>query len=519
MHGAPVSFSVEILRGAKCRLPLRLLAAVTCALQVSGCAVGPDFTPPATPQVRLSLVGTKGQSPAYVEGLAIPQRWWELFHCPALDAVVARAIAANPDLAAARATLRMADANLAAARGGLFPQVEASAGASRQKPGVAQTGPSGSTTPYSVTSGQVSVSYALDVFGGGRRRVESFAAQAEAQYFEVEAAYLTLTSKIALAAITEASLRDQIRAAGTSVSVGRDVLQILKQQTEVSEATRVDVSAQDVALSQFEQSQQSLKKRLALGRNQLAAFAGGLAGEGLSEAFEYSCLKLPHALPLALPSQIVRNRPDVRAAEANVHAATAEVGVALANRLPQFSITASGGVSAVTAALAASPAAFFWSLAGSASQVLFDGMTLAERQRAAEAGLDRAVALYRSTVVTAFQTIADVLQSMEADRKALRVAHRGLTAAKVNLDLTRKLLAQRLASSVQVLNAQQLFAQASAAHAEAKAALHGDVVMLFQALGGGWAGAAPLSSEWTAHVSFEAERAARAQPAAAMMAQ
>ncbi|RTL69395.1 MAG: efflux transporter outer membrane subunit [Hyphomicrobiales bacterium] len=519
MLRVPVSLPIDGLYRATGRSVLRLLAALACALEVAGCAVGPDFTPPAAPQVRLSLVGTKGQSPAYVEGLAIPQRWWELFHCPALNAVVARAIAANPDLAAARAALRMADANLAAARGGLFPQVEASAGASRQRPSAAQAGPAGSTTPYSVSSGQLSVSYALDVFGGGRRRVESAAAQAEAQYFEVEAAYLTLTSKIALAAITEASLRDQIRAAGTSVSVGRDVLQILKRQTDLSEATRVDVSAQDVALSQFEQSLQSLKKRLALGRNQLAAFGGGLAGEGLSEEFEFSCLRLPRELPLALPSQIVRNRPDVRAAEAHVHAATAEVGVALANRLPQFSITASGGVNAVAAALAASPAALFWSLAGSASQVLFDGMTLAEKQRAAEAGLDRAVALYRGTVVSAFQNVADVLQGMEADRKALRVTQRGLAAAKVNLDLTRKLLAQRLANSVQVLNAQQLFAQASAAHAEAKAALHGDVVMLFQALGGGWADATGANAEWTAHVSSEPERAARAQSSAAAMAQ
>lgn len=510
---------MEPPRGEICRAGLLLVATLAGLLPVAGCAVGPDFTPPATPQVHLSLVGTKGQSPAYIEGFAIPQRWWELFHCPALDAVIARSIAANPDLDAARAALRMADANVAAARGSFFPQIEASAGVSRQKPSAAQAGPAGSTTPYSVTSGQLSVSYALDVFGGSRRRVESATAQAEAQYFEAEAAYLTLTSKIALAAITEAALREQIRSAGTSVSVGRDILQILKRQTDLSEATRVDVSAQDVALSQFEQSLQSLKKRLALGRNQVAALGGGLAGDGLPEQFEFACLQLPRALPLALPSQIVRNRPDVRAAEANVHAATAEVGVALANRLPQFSITASGGVTAVAAALAASPAVLFWSLAGSASQVLFDGMTLAQRQRAAEAGLDRSVALYRSTVVAAFQNVADVLQGMEADRKALGMAQRGLAAAKVNLDLTRKLLAQQLASSVQVLNAQQLFAQASAAHAEAKAALHADVVMLFQALGGGWAGPSAPEAGWSAHVSFEAERMSRAQPIAATMAE
>jgi NodT family efflux transporter outer membrane factor (OMF) lipoprotein len=485
------------------------------SILTSGCAVGPDFRSPPSPSTSLSptplanAVGRRGERLTYVEGLAIPQRWWELFHCSALNSILTRAISANPDLQAAQAALRIADANMQAARGSFFPQVDANVGASSQRPNPAQSQPPGNvTSPYSVASGQLSVSFALDVFGGNRRRVESLTAQAEAQYFEVEAAYLTLTSKIALAAIAEASLRDEIRSAETSVSVGRDVLGILKQQADAHEATLVDVSTQDVALSQFEQNLQSLKKRLAVGRNLMAALAGGLAGDGIQEKFEFACLQLPKELPLSLPADVVRRRPDVRAAEANMHSATAEVGVAMANRFPQFNLTASAGASAVAKFAGAWPPFLFWSIAGSAAQTLFDGMSLAQKQRAAEAGLDRSEALYRSTVIAAFQNVADVLQTMEADRRSFVVARRGMEAAKGNLDRTRMLLAKRLASAVQVLNAQQLYAQASSSHAQAKAALRANSVMLFQALGGGWKGDQPQKGNaWITTVSNADHRA------------
>jgi len=492
------------------------------SILTSGCAVGPDFRSPPAPLTSLSptplatTVGRRGERLTYVEGLAIPQRWWELFHCPALNSILTRAISANPDLQAAQAALRIADANMQAARGSFFPQIDANVGASSQRPNPAQTQPPGNaTSPYSIASGQLSVSYALDVFGGNRRRVESLTAQAEAQYFEVEAAYLTLTAKIALAAIAEASLRDEIGSAETSVSVGgfRDVLGILKQQADANEATLVDVSTQDVALSQFEQSLQSLKKRLAIGRNSLAALAGGLAGNGIHEKFEFACLKLPKELPLSLPADIVRRRPDVRAAEANMHSATAEVGVAMANRFPQFNLTASAGASTVAKFAGAWPPFLFWSIAGSAAQTLFDGMSLAQKQRAAEAGLDRSEALYRSTVITAFQNVADVLQTIEADRRSFVVARRGMEAAKVNLDRTRMLLAKRLASAVQVLNAQQLYAQASSSHAQAKAALRANSVMLFQALGGGWKADQPATGNaWVTTVSNADHRAVLGEP-------
>jgi NodT family efflux transporter outer membrane factor (OMF) lipoprotein len=471
-----------------------VLKYVTTSVLLSGCAVGPEFRAPPPPEVTslsptpVSLAGRGGvEQQAYVQGLDIPRRWWELFHCDPLNTVVARAIDRNPDLAAAQAALRIANANTQAARGGYYPQVGASIGSSSQKPNVAQTQPIGTgTSPYTIATGQLSVSFVLDVFGLNKRRVESLAAQAEAQHFEVEAAYLTLTSKLALAVIEEASIREETKSAEASIAVANDVLAVLRKQAAVNEATRVDISAQEVTLSQFQQALQSLRKRLATNRDLIVALTGGLAGDGLKEKFEFACLHLPPDLPLSLPASIVRKRPDVRAAEANMHAATAEIGVAIANRFPQFNLTANAGASAIAKLAGASPPFLFWTLAGSAAQTLFDGMSTEQKQRAAEAGLERSAALYRSTVIAAFQNVADVLQTIEADRQLFVAADRGAKAAQVNLDLTRQLLTQRLVSVLQVLSAQEMYARAKSSHAQAKAAQRADTVLLFQALGGGW---------------------------------
>jgi NodT family efflux transporter outer membrane factor (OMF) lipoprotein len=425
------------------------------------------------------------QQQAYVQGLEIPERWWQLFRCEALNTITARAIAANADVEAAQAAVRVANANTEAARGAFFPQVGANLGASRQQPAATQAA---STAPYSVSSGQLSVSFMPDVFGLTRRQVESLAAQTEVQRFEVEATYLTLTSKLAVAAVQEAALRDQIKSTEGSIAIGREVLGLLRKQLDAKEASRIDVATQEAALAQFEEQLHSLSKQLGGNRDLMIALTGHLAGEGLAERFDFACFHLPADLPLSLPSEIVQNRPDVRAAEASMHSATAGVGVAIANRLPQFNLTADAGTSASAISKLASFSSpyLFWSLAGNAAVTLFDGMTLQQKQRAAEAGLEQAAALYRGAVISAFQNVADVLQSMEADRRLYLAADRGEKAARLNLDLTRKLLSQSQANMLQVLNAQQMYAQAASAKAQARAARFADTVLLFQALGGGW---------------------------------
>ncbi len=457
--------------------------------------MGPDFHAPSSPAVNsltpepVKIIRMSGaQQQAYVRDLGIPERWWQLFRCEALNTITTRAITANADVEAAQAAVRIAFANTEAARGAFFPQVGANLGSSQQKPASNQVGAGASTSPYSVSSGQLTVSFMPDVFGLTRRQVESLAAQTEVQQFEVEATYLTLTSKLAVSAIQEAALRDQIKSTEGSIAIGREVLGLLKKQLEAKEASRIDVATQDAALAQFEEQLHSLSKQLGGNRDLMIALTGRLAGEGLAERFNFECFHLPADLPLGLPSTIVQNRPDVRAAEASMHSATAAVGVAIANRLPQFTLTAAGGTSASAISKLASLSSpyLFWSLAGNAAATLFDGMTLQQKQRAAEAGLDQAAALYRGAVISAFQNVADVLQTIEADRRLYLAADRGERAAKLNLDLTRKLLRESQANMLQVLNAQQMYAQAAAAKAQARAARFADTVLLFQALGGGW---------------------------------
>ena len=477
------------------------------SLIVGGCAAGPDFREPEPPHVaQLSPTPLRGKTPsgadqqAYVQGLEIPQQWWEVFHCRPLNVIVERAIAENADLAAARAAVRIAQANTDAERGSAAPQVSAGFNASRQKPSTAQASASGtSVSPYSLHSGQLSVSYLPDVFGLNRRRVETLAARTEAQHFELEATYLTLTSRVALAAIEEAALRDEKKATRANIAVGREFLGNLEQQLDVKDVSRLDVATQQAALAEIEQMLPPIEKRLAANRDLMTALTGHLAGEGLAETFEFSCLKVPRNLPLSLPSEIVRRRPDVRAAEANMHAATADIGVAVANRLPQFNLTANVGTSASSISNLVhltSPFAF-WTMAGSAAQVLFDGFSAEQRQRAAEAGLDRAAALYRSAVIGAFQNVADVLQGLEADSTLLAATARGDKAAKLNLDLTREMLVLGQVNAQQLLIAQQLYARATIATARAKAAIRSDAVLLFQALGGGWS----MQSRWEAVVN------------------
>jgi NodT family efflux transporter outer membrane factor (OMF) lipoprotein len=468
-----------------------VIAWVIAGWLLGGCAVGPDFRRPSEPAIA-SLTPTRLSGPTaqkFVRGLGIPQKWWEVFRCRPLNAITARAIAGNPDLEAARATVRIANANTEAARGSFFPQIGANLGGSAQKSAAAQiqaTG--GAVTPYSLTSGQVTVSYMLDVFGLNRRQVESLEAMAEAQQLELEAAYLTLTSRLAQAAVQEASLREQIKSIETSSGIAREVLAVLKRQLDFREASLVDVATQEAELARLEGQLEALRKQFGANRDLIIALTGRLAGEGLAEEFDFSCLKLPPDLPLSLPSSIVRRRPDVRAAEAKMHAATAEIGVAIANRLPKFDLTANAGAStsAITKLASLSSPLFFWSLAGNAALTLFDGLTNEQKQRAAEAGLDRAAALYRSAVVTAFQNVADVIHAIDADGRAFLAASRGEEAAKLNVEMTRRLLDRGQASMLQVLTAQQQLAQAALSKSQATAARLADTVLLFQALGGGW---------------------------------
>jgi len=318
---------------------------------------------------------------------------------------------------------------------------------------------------------------------GGRSRRWGLA---EAQRFQFEAAYVALTSNLALAVVQEASLRAQIAASHEIIDINTRSLALFRRQLELGAVARLDVAAQEAALAQVQQTLPPLQKQLEQTRNLLAALSGRFPSDEPEETFELGALRLPQDLPVGLPSTLVERRPDVRAAEAQLHGASAQIGVALSSRLPQFTITGTaGGLSTGFTQMFANGNPL-WTVAGNLAQTLFDGGTLLYRQRAAEAGFEQAAAQYRSTVITAFQNVADNLYALQADADAFRAAVAAEQATKISLDLT--LSAQQLGavSYLAVLSAQQAYRQALLARVQAQASRLADTLALFQALGGGW---------------------------------
>lgn len=467
-----------------------LLATMACVL-LGGCAVGPDFVRPAPPAVdrytaaALPAAGKQAAAP-FVVAEDIPTRWWAAFRSAPLDRLIRGAITTNPSLQAADAALKVAQYNALAQRGLYFPQVGASYGPSTQL--TSNFGPSDVPQQrYSLHTAQLTVAYTLDIWGADARAVESLDAVTEQQHFQLEAAHLSLTANIVTAAIGEASLRGQIAATQRIVAIERDVLRILKSQFEAGQAAQVDVLSQQAALAQVEQTLPPLQKQLAVQRDLLTALSGRYSAAEVEQRFELSQLALPRNIPVLLPSTLVGHRPDVRAAEANLHAASAQVGVAVAARLPNIAIGGStAGASAYKFAPLFAPGTGFYVLAANATQPIFDGMTLLNKQHAAEAALEQADAQYRQAVIAALQNVADALQSLQHDAALVKAAAKSESTARASLDIVRSQLALGQVNQVVVLNAQQTYLNAAIARVQAEATRLADAAALFMAIGGGW---------------------------------
>lgn len=468
------------------------------ALASAGCAVGPDFKRPAAPEsagyTRAPLASTLaapvpgGDAQHFSVGAAVQQQWWQAFGSSALNDLVKRALAQNPTISSAQAALRAAHENTAAQFGSYFPVLQADYSPSRQRNAVGTISPTLSSGDplYTLHTAQLSVSYAPDVFGLNRRTVESLQAQEDMQRDQLQAAYLTLASNVASAAIQEAALRAQIRATQDVIDADRKALDILQSQARLGFASGLDVAAQESALAQAQQALPPLSKQLEQTRDLLAVLAGQLPAQGGTDDFDLDSLRLPQELPVSLPATLVRQRPDVRAAEDAVHAASAEVGIAVANRLPQLSLSAAYGGSATQFSQMFADDNKFWSLTGNVSQTLFDFGSLRHHQHAAEAALDQAKAQYRGTVLTAFQNVADALYALDADAQALVAAASAETAAKRTLDLTQRQFDLGAINGLSLLSARTSWQQAVLARVQAQAARYTDTVALFQALGGAW---------------------------------
>jgi NodT family efflux transporter outer membrane factor (OMF) lipoprotein len=470
-------------------MTVRRLSMVALVLALAGCAVGPDFHPPAAPA---SSGYGPGEPSAQIPGQAVNRgaqpaaEWWRAFGSTEIDAMVREALVANPDLKSADAALRQAHELLAAQRGALLPGVDASYQAQRAKtssalsPVLAEP----ENPIYSLHTAQIEVSYVLDVFGGTRRAVEQSAAQAEALRFQYEAARQALIANVVAAAVQEGALRRQLDAAEAQATALRDILVFTRRQAELGALGQSDVAAAETTLALADQAVPPLKKALEQQKTALGVLLGREAGGATAPEIDLDRLALPKDLPLVLPAQLVRQRPDIRAAEANVHAASAGVGVAVAARLPNISLSAlAGGASPVLSTLT-SGGNDFWTLSAGVTQPIFQGGALLHRQKAAEAALDQAKAQYRSTVLAALKNVADALQAVSTDGEALRAAVTADEAAQKSLLFSRRQLELGQIGGLAERSAEQAAAQARSARAAAEAARYADTAALFQAVGG-----------------------------------
>lgn len=477
---------------------------------LQGCAVGPDFRPPAAPKVArytamplTTTVGTPdvpgGGAQRFVVARDIPGEWWTLFRSRSLNELVKRALKNNPDLKAAQAALSAARETVLAQEGAYYPGAAGSVSASRQKTS-AQLSPTPNSGAlyFSLYTPQVNVSYVPDIFGLNRRTVEYLGAQADQARFALIATQITLTSNIVVAALQEASVRAQIGAARKLVVINTEILKILRNQYSKGYASRLDVATQQAQLAQAIATLPPLLKQLAQQRDLLVALCGGYPDQNMAETFTLSELQLPDRLPVSVPSALVEQRPDIKMAEANLHAASAQVGIAVANRLPNITLTASAGTAALSTGQIFAGGAGFWSLGASLTQPLFDGGALLHKEGAARDAYIQAAAQYHSTVIAAFQNVADTLNALEQDARTLKSTAEAANDAKTAFDLVKQQMMAGYASNIALANAEIIYQQASINLVQAEANRYADTAALFLALGGGWrhaSGASLISAD------------------------
>jgi NodT family efflux transporter outer membrane factor (OMF) lipoprotein len=477
---------------------VRKCAALVGLVALAGCAVGPNFKAPAAPHTdgytaetlppqTAASEGSGGAAQRFLYGEDIPARWWTLFHSAQLDALVEEALQANPDVGAAQAALRKAHEELLAQRGSYYPSFDGTAGATRQKITGAEFGqPQGGSFIYNLFNASVNVSYTLDLWGGVRRSVEAAGAQADYQSYQLQATYLTLAANVVTTAIQEASLRAQLEATQQIIVADRQQLATVQRQLALGGVSRLDLLTQQAQLASELAGIETLRKELQQNDDLLAVLIGKLPSESTTEAMSLDELTLPAELPLSVPSQLVARRPDVRASEALLHEASAQIGVATADMLPQLSITGQFGGLTTEASDLLKSSSNVWSIGGSLTQPLFHGGTLLHRKRAAEAAYEEAAAQYRSTVLGAFRNVADALHAVNTDAVRLDQLNIAAAAASESLDVGRARYAAGSIGPLDLLVLQRAYWQARIAQLQAQATRYADTAALFQALGGSW---------------------------------
>jgi NodT family efflux transporter outer membrane factor (OMF) lipoprotein len=490
-----------VRRRARALTGLKPAAAAGLAAALAGCAVGPNYHRPPPPQAadygaasapvtNSAAEGPGGAAQVLKAEAEIPGEWWTLFKSEKLDALIERSLKGNPNLEAAQAALRQAQNLYKAQRASFLPTVQGGFDAQRARNPV-DTLANPTNLPqvnpyYNLFTAQLNLSYSPDVFGGMRRSLEAARAGVAVARFQLIATYVTLTSNVVVTAVGEGSLRGQIAATRRLLELEHELADTVRRQRALGTASDLDVLAQQAAEAQSAAQLPPLEKQLGQTRDALTALLGRLPAEEPPETFELADLTLPAELPVSLPSKLIEQRPDVRAAEENLHAASAQVGVALADMLPQFTLSADTGSAALAINKLFTPYTGFWDVGASLTQTLFDAGALLYRHRAADAALDEAAAEYRAAVVLACQNVADTLRALRADADALAANVAAEEAARRTFELSRQQFELGTISQVALLNAEQNYRQAEVALVQARANRYADTAGLFQALGGGW---------------------------------
>ena len=476
-------------------LRTHMLSAVMAAA-LAGCAVGPDFRPPEPPDVTqytpgkslaktVTAVTEFGNQQRLVEGLPVESQWWRHLGSTALNELVEEAFRSSPTLAAANATLRQAE-ELHAAKGGAtqYPQANLGINAQRQRFNPSMLGLNGEPRQFNLYTPSVEVGYNLDLFGGNRRTLEALAARVDYRRFELDAARLTLAGSIAMTALTRARLAAQIDATVAILHAQDEQLRIANERVRLGHASPDEAFSLQAQVEEMRAGLPVLRKQLRQSEHLLAILVGRAPGKSNIPAFTLADFTLPSELPVVVPSELVRHRPDIQGAEALMHAANAEYGVAVAKLYPQINLSASLGSQALTTAALFGGSSLIWSLVGQLAQPLFAPGLPAEK-RAALAAFDAAAANYQGVVLEALRNVADVLVAVEHDAQALASIAAADKAAQAFLIIVERQYQLGATGYLQVLIAQQQAHQTRINLVAAQAQRLTDSVSLYQALGGG----------------------------------
>lgn len=474
---------------------------------LGGCVAGPNFQRPEAPATATYTAGLLpahtaatpvhgGAAQHFVSAGKLSADWYRLFGSASLDHLIGQALQNSPTLAAAQARLRQAQYQLAATEGSRYPQVDANAGISRNRGNGAAMGianPAFSNV-FNLYSARVGVSYDLDLAGARKRRIEASQAALDYQHYTLAGSYLTLVDNLVAEAVTAATLQDQLTATRKIIAAERHQLELVRAQEKAGVVSQADVLRAESQLAETRAQIPGLEQQLNVAQHQLALLIGQPPARFHAPQFSLADFKLPRRLPVSLPSALVRQRPDILAAEAVLHQASAQVGVATANLYPQLSLTASYGTQAdVPSALLNGPAAV-WSLGGQLLAPVFHGQTLRAERDAAVQAYQQALADYRHTVLGAFTQVADVLTAIQHDADGVQAEYRALTAARDSRRLTEAQFQQGSASYLDVLVTEQQYQRAVIAYTQAIGRRYADTALLYQALGGGWWHAAGVAN-------------------------